>query len=88
MTTYAINSSGGQEAVEIVFPGEPDRKMELIFIQPKSKAKLPPGARIRDGYLFENKHVRAKTVDAIGEYVQPVAPVSSVKEAPAPAAKK
>lgn len=68
MTTYAINRSEATLPVDIEFPEEPSRSKETVFIQPKSKAVIPPKSRVPAGFLSLNaKDLTLKTVDSLGE---------------------
>ena len=44
MTTTVINREDAQKEVEIFFPST--NETTSVFIQPQSKAKLPPGSEV------------------------------------------
>ena len=67
MTTYAINRGYGQAAVTVEFPGDTASTYDTVFIQPKSKAKIPPGSRVWPPYLLLNTSVEINVIDQIGE---------------------
>lgn len=76
MTTYVINGEESQVVVDITFPLENDRK-DVIFIQPKSKAKIPAYSVVDPNFLFHNPKVRVHKMDNINEFTtdlsQPIA---------------
>lgn len=76
MTTYVINADEGQMPVQIEYPGTSPLRVETVFIQPKSKAKIPAGSRVPPNFMQLFPSISVKTVDEVGE---------PVVEAPAPA---
>ena len=73
MTTYVINSGTAQATVEIEYPLDASR-LDHIFIQPKSKAKVPAGAKVTDGFLMMNPKVKTVKVDDLNEPNSVIAP--------------
>ena len=67
MTTYVINRGSGQAAVTIEFPGAEASTLNSIYVQPKSSAKVPAGARVQPAYLLLNPQVFINTIDQVGE---------------------
>ena len=75
MTTYVINRSDAMLPVEIEFPDAPLHHKEYIFIQTKSKARLPPGSRVTPPFaaLFASD-LMISTVDGLDEPISLVSP--------------
>jgi hypothetical protein len=65
MTTYVINTTNFSASVKIQRP--PKQDFEFIFVQEKSKAKLPAGAVVDEGFLMQNPGIKARRLDAVGE---------------------
>ncbi len=81
MTTYAVNHGKGQHPVEIEFPNKAGSPKDIIFIQPKSKAKLPAGARIAPNHLKRYPQIQAMKINEVGEPVL-TEPVTTSAETP------
>lgn len=66
MTTYVINGEPDSLPVDIEFPNEGNRA-DTIFLQAKSRAKLPAFSRIPKGFLQQHPKVRTHLIDGIDE---------------------
>lgn len=66
MTTYVINGELAQVPVEVEFPLDGMRK-DHVFIQPKSKAKVPAGSRVTAAFLLQHPKVKTVRVDDLNE---------------------
>ena len=66
MTTYVINGTEFSLPVEIEYLAEGGRKDE-IYIQSKSKAKLPAMSSVTRAFLSQNPRVSVQRVDDLNE---------------------
>jgi hypothetical protein len=66
MTTYVINGTDFSLPVEIEYPAEGSRKDD-VYIQAKSKAKLPAMSRVTSAFLSQNPRVSIQRVDDLNE---------------------
>jgi hypothetical protein len=73
MTTYVINGADFALAVEIEYPTENNRKDD-VYIQAKSKAKLPAMSRVSSAFLAQNPRVTVVKVDDLNEPLVAVKP--------------
>ena len=73
MTTLAINRSESSLPVTIEFPEQVGRPPEFVFLQPKSKAKLPSGSRVSPEFVaLHPKELSLVIIDGLGEPVVPL----------------
>lgn len=72
MTTQAINRSNAQLPVEIEFPEQPARPHDIVFIQPKSRANLPPKSRVTEA--FRTLNAKVLVLYQVDDANEPVAP--------------
>lgn len=64
MTIWVLNTSGDQVTVPIAHEGAPSVKIDSVFIQGKSKAKLEAGFVVETNFLARTPQIKVKEVNA------------------------